>query len=273
MGEVTRRRKRPPRRPPEPAPEAAEPDAMPAVGPADEQHAVPEQSSHTTCSPIAPEAGAGDVEAPKPGPITRRRLRPIGHRAGRRLRNVAGALLVAGLVAALALDTEASVDERLAAYVDGTDRHAFTSAGGRFRAEFPERPVRSTAASQLGGAEVTTVVHRADVGLDNSFLVSYVDLPAPPVDPGAALQAAALATAATVKGELVSTTPSTLGERPALEAIGTVRLDGGTAAVHHSQALFVLDGARLYTVTVIDKDTPPAGYDAFSTSFDVVVTG
>lgn len=227
------------------AADAALPEPPPDAGPPPER-APPEQPA-----PEEPVAGQWPLE----GTGSRN-----GQWALRVVAAVASVLLVASLVAA--------TDERDAASPSG--KGSFLAADGRFRAGFPGDPTRATQTERVADVELTTVLYRRDVGLDRSYIVSFVDFPYPLPNPTDALVGAANGVALAGKGEMISATPTTHGGRQAVEAVMTIGLDAGTADTHYAKALFVLDGLRLYNVSVFDKDNPPGGYDDFIESFEVV---
>lgn len=215
----------------------------------------------------------GGYAPPGPSAPLARGTWPLDSRRGRPwqwvLAGVAGTLSLALAVAVAAQNGESAAQDRLRAYVDGTKRHSFVAADGRFRAEFPGEPHRQTESEDIGDLTLETVLYQRDVGLDASFLVSFVDLPGPPPDVTGALNGAANAVAVGLDGEIVKSTQTELAGRPAVEFLVKSRLEGGTTDVHYGKLVLTVDGIRLYSIGVIGKDNPPDGYDAFLASFAI----
>lgn len=186
------------------------------------------------------------------------------------LAGVAGLVTLLLVVGTVANDSETEARDRLEAYVAGTERHSFVAADGRFRAEFPGPPRRQVQNESVGEIDLETVLYQRDVGLDTSFIVTFVDLPGVPPDVTAALNGAANAIAVGLKGEILTSTESDFGGRPAIEFLVESRVEGGTTDVHFGKLRLVVDDRRLYSIGVVGPDNPPDGYDAFLASFSIL---
>lgn len=186
------------------------------------------------------------------------------------LAGVAGLVTLLLVVGTVAGNDESEARDRLAAYVAGKQRHPFVAADGRFRAEFPGAPRRQTQSESVGDIDLETILYQRDVGLDTSFLVTFVDLPGVPPDVSAALNGAANAIAVGLKGEILTSAETDFGGRPAIEFLVESRVEGGTTDVHYGKLRLVVDDRRLYSIGVVGPDNPPEGYDAFVASFDIL---
>lgn len=217
------------------------------------------------------EPGPG-LETPFPGPTVG--TWPLAQSKGRTwqwvLAGVAGVLTLLFLIGVVAATSESNAQNRLKAYVAGTRTHSFVAADGRFKAEFPDPPRRTVQGETLSGANLQTIVYQRDVGLDTSFLISYVDVPQVPDDVTGALEAASKTIAAGLKGEILDSELTDFRGLPAIEYVIESRIKGGTKKVHYGKMLLVVDQLRLYTVGVLGPKNPPVGYDTFVASFTIL---
>lgn len=222
-------------------------------------------------------AGSGSgsgFDAPVPSTLAATGTWPLDAGRGRpwqwTLAGVAGLVTLLLVVGTVAGDNESEARDRLEAYVAGTERHSFVAADGRFRAEFPGPPRRQVQNESVGEIDLETILYQRDVGLDTSFIVTFVDLPGVPPDVTAALNGAANAIAVGLKGEILTSTETDFGGRPAIEFLVESRVEGGTTDVHYGKLRLVVDDRRLYSIGVVGPDNPPDGYDAFLDSFSIV---
>ncbi len=159
------------------------------------------------------------------------------------LRRLVPLLLVAALVAT-ACGGGGSGDSSTA-----TTLKAFTSAEGRFSAEFPEEPKRNEQRQMAAGIPLVIVTFSSDVP-DGAVAVGYVDYP-PSVTaagPRPVLDGVAEGAAANVNGKVVSETFTTFLGHEASDYVVDVQGGRGTAT-----ARAFLSGNRLYIIQAVEK--------------------
>lgn len=254
--------------PPEP-PEPGErwPSARPPTG------AWSEGAAQEPSAPPPRYAGVSAWDAPAQAQPAFRGTWPLETR-GRgwqwALAGVGGLVTLVVAIGVVGTSNEMAAREQLAAYVAGTERQEFVAADGRFRAEFPDRPSRKSTLESAAGFEIETIVYQRDVGLDTSFLISYVDIPAiPGADLSAALAGTADRMASNLEARILTSSPTEFAGRPALDFLLESRLEGGTKDVHYGHMVLIVDAQRLYTVGVLGPKNPPEGFEAFFASFTI----
>jgi hypothetical protein len=149
---------------------------------------------------------------------------------------------------------------RVRTYVSGAAVEPFFASDLGFRAAFPAAPARSTTAVDVDGRPRTVVIYSSALG-DGEMIASGMDMPS-----GAefGLAKAVDRVAAAVRGHLDSSAPIDFAGFPAAEFV--ISLDHG----HFIKGLFVRAPDRVYQLQVMGRTNPPAGYDRFKHSFEVV---
>lgn len=125
----------------------------------------------------------------------------------------------------------------------------FADPGGRFAVAMPKQPEKTTQQASAGSLSLDVISYTASYS-DSAVVVGYTDYPES-VDLGApedVLQGAAQGAAQATSGTIVSTTPTTVAGRPALDA--EIQADKA-----RTLSRFVLDGRRLYVLTTAAKDS------------------
>ena len=128
----------------------------------------------------------------------------------------------------------------------------FTSAAGRFTAEFPKKPDVGVRDAVTGGVKRKVTSALASKGSDE-FGVTFSDFPNSYLADGPAkvLEKVRDTVIGDVKATLVSSTETTVGKSPALDVVANVP-SGATKGEYHAK--FVIAGTRIYEVLVIRND-------------------
>lgn len=210
-------------RPASSAPTSTGPSGAPPVGPA-------------SASPLGapPPLGPSSVAPPATPARPKRRWAPI----------IAGA--VGAIVAAIAVTALRSGSDAMPSVDKWT---SFADPGGRFTVAMPKQPEKTTQQASAGTLSLDVISYTASYG-DSAVVVGYTDYPAD-LDLGASgdvLQGAAQGAAEATKGTLVSSAPTTVAGRPALDA----EIQGEKG---RTLSRFVLDGHRLYVLTTAAKES------------------
>ncbi len=161
----------------------------------------------------------------------------------RGLRRLVALLLAASMVTA-ACGGGGSGDSATA-----TTQPAFTSAEGRFRAEFPEEPDREEQRQTVAGIPLVIITFTSEVD-DGAVSVGYVDYP-PSVTaagPRPVLDGVAEGAAANVEGKVVSEKATSYLGHEATDYVVDVQDGKGTAT-----ARAFLSGNRLYILQAVEN--------------------
>lgn len=139
---------------------------------------------------------------------------------------------------------------------------AYTVQEQAFSVDFPAKPERSTQPlAQVPGA--TVVLYGYQSADRVSLTAGYIDYPAS-VSIGPAATALNNARDGELKnvpgGKLVSSTPTTVSGRPALDVVATVQ--GGNL-----RSRLLLDGRRLYQLITLGTDSIDREHETFVSSF------
>ena len=183
---------------------------------------------------------------------------------------IVGLLVGLGVIGTVANNNESSAQDRLKAYITGSESHPYVAADGQFRASYPGLPRRVTHSDAIAGGTLETIGYERDLGLDTSFIISFVDLPIAPADAIGALNAGANAFAVGIKGQILDSKQTAFAGHPAIEFTADAHLSAGTKSVHYARVTLVLDDRRLFTVAVLGPKNPPDGYDNFIASFTIL---
>lgn len=143
-----------------------------------------------------------------------------------------------------------------------SENGAYTVDEQAFSVDFPAKPERSTQPlAQVPGATVVLYGYQSADRL--SLTAGYIDYPAS-VAIGPAATALNNARDGELKnvpgGKLVSSTPTTVSGRPALDVVATVQ--GGNL-----RSRLLLDGRRLYQLITLGTDSIDSEHDTFVNSF------
>lgn len=170
--------------------------------------------------------------------------------------------VLVGLATAAAVGSfleEDSAEDRVEAYLTGSEEREYVSAEGQFRAVFPGAPKRSTETADAGGTPTTITFFSKELG-DAAFTVAVIDLAqGAPFD----LDAGVNGSAAAVDGKVESATR--------LKILG---FDAAEFVIAAPEGMFVKGlliraPARVYQVQVVGTANPPGGYDKFKASFRI----
>lgn len=184
-------------------------------------------------APVPPGPYAPAPQVPPAAPVKpKRRLAPI-------LGGAVGAIVAAAVFIALrsGSDNMPSVDKWT----------TFSDPGGRFTVAMPKQPDRTTQQVPAGTVTLEVISYTASYS-DSGVVVGYTDYPAE-LDlgaPGDVLDGAVQGAAQATSGTVVSSTPTTVAGRPAIDS--EIQSDKGRAL-----SRFVLDGHRMYLLTTAAK--------------------
>lgn len=142
-------------------------------------------------------------------------------------------------------------------------KEAFVSEEGRFLAEFPVKPKRTSTSAKSGDQTLTLIVYTAEA--DNEVVsVAYIDYPPETVakGPKEVLQASAQGAASALGGKLASNTPLTVLGGDALDF--RVEAPEGNAT---ARAFMI--GNRMYLLQVFRRDSTkrPAAFERLVSTF------
>lgn len=187
--------------------------------------------SSPATEPYAPPPLLPPPEAPHPTPMPQRPKRRWGPIVG----GAVGAIVAVALLVALrsGSDSMPSIDKWT----------TFSDPGGRFTVSMPKEPERTTQEAPAGTVTLDVIAFTAEYN-DGAVVVGYTDYPedlqlgAPQDVLEGAVEGAAQAT----EGTVVSSTPTTVAGRPAMDA--DTQVEQGRALTR-----WVLDGRRLYVLT------------------------
>ncbi len=139
---------------------------------------------------------------------------------------------------------------------------SFTLQEPAFSVTFPAEPKKQTrAVPQVPGASLIAYQHQLPD--KTGLLVGYIGYPqsAQLADPTTVLNGARDGSLAAVPGgKLVSSSPTTVGGKPAVDAVATVR--GG-----NYRSRLILDGRRLYQLVTAGPGDVAALHETFVSSF------
>jgi hypothetical protein len=156
-------------------------------------------------------------------------------------------------------EAEQRIDEYLDNEAEGEKE--FFAADSQFRAAFPTIPQRQVTQTEVAGIALEFTMYSSPLGRGGLAVGTFGLPPEAPFD----LNLAVNGSAAAVEGRVESAAPTTWQGFDAVEAV-IAAPDGAVA-----QMLVVRTPQRVYTLEVVSFDGPSDAYEAFKSSFEIIV--